>query len=892
MLPYWLEPFFTAWPAYAFFFLGVGVPWALVLLPRDEWTNHPTVLATGLALGPLLSTTWLFLLGTFGRLEAERALTGLALLALVGLTGAWLRRHKRFRPPHTRPEPWTGLERALVVMMIAAFAVHIFITMWWPFVQYDTLWTFGYNARVFVLEEHIPERIDYYPQLVPLTYTYGQMLHGGINDYVAKAAVPWFMLASVLMAYMLGLRVWGVRRIGILTAALWMLVPSALFWSGAGDLEHPMALYFTGAVAFFILAWRSHHPRHALLSGLLFAGAVWTKPTGGAFALGVLLVVGVMGVRLFLPDRWREQLGVQAVATPRRQIFWQKFRVAALTGLASLPIGGMWYVRNMAVGHAPITFPPGLWHDFAQRSGQEFGWVILSVLCAAFILLRHWTDGHRVDRLRARTLALCGGIALLLLGTLPSALVLDAPWDAYSAWDWVFGARTQPERLNALEVALIVAGLGLFAWSVLPAWQRTTERARSSGVLAVLLILPFTVVWFWNYSYHYRLMLTITPVLASLVAAELDAGLVPLMSRNALRRRALVAIAVALSIPALVIASYLTIFNATVMNVQTTADKYRVSNPELMEVVEIVRAEIDQRPVRAGQLNIFTLGENRLNFFFPEMQYIDDTVYTDLSAFHPWTDLVIGGTLAEQAWRAQGVWPNPISAQMAMGFQYSRPHLEYANGSIMHTYLNPIGFSDFGNHRLVTFEAYYPYRQYTLDELQMPVRFAGDQWPGLALRGLDIRRPVFENGQLTDTRPIVPGEDGVLGLQPGDDIFIQLYWQRTSERPIARTHSIFIHLIDPRTGDLLTQRDGVILDGQMPLSALPYPDIVADRRRWQLPPDLPLGPLDLHIGVYDALAPGLPRWTVQDGPWAGGDGVWLRARIVMTPPTAGNPNTP
>ncbi len=871
MLPYWLEPFFTAWPGYALLFIGVGVPWALVLLPRDEWTNRPTVWATGLALGPLFGTTWLFILGTFGRLEPVRALTGLLLLAVIGGTGAWLRRHKPYRNPHTRPQPWTGLERALLLMLGVAFVVHILNTMWWPFVQYDTLWTFGYNARVFALEERIPDRIDYYPNLVPLTYAYGQLLHGDLNDYVAKAAVPWFFLASILMAYSLGARVWSARRIGILTAALWTLIPSALYWSAMGDLEHPMALYFTGAVVFFSLAWRSHHPRHAVLAGLMFAGAAWTKPTGGAFALGVLLVVGVMTARLFLPDRWREQLGVPAVALARRDIFWQKFRIAAITGLASLPIGLMWYARNVAVGHDPITFPPNYWHEFAQRSGQEFGWLILIALCGAWVVNR---------RAETRQWPLWGGLALFLLGTLPSALVINAPWDAYSAYDWVFGARTQPERLSAPELGLIILGLGLMAWSSIPTWQRTTERARSSTVLGALLILPFLAVWFWNYSYHYRLMLTVTPVLAGMVAALLDAGLVPWFSQNALRRRALVVLAVLLSLPALYVTSHLTLHHA--QDIDTTREKYRVSNPELMEVVEIVEREIGQRPVREGQLNIFTLGENRLNFFFPEMRYIDDHSYTDLDVFHPWTDLIIGGSLAEQHWRALDAWPNPISAQMALAFTYSDPFLEHGGGNIMHTYLSPVGFSDYGNHRLVTYTAYYPYRQYSPADIAMPFTFEADQWPGLALRGLDIRRAV-PDAVPRDTRQIPLDAAGQMVLQPGDDLYIQLYWQRTAPAPIAQDHSVFIHLIDPDTGEIMAQRDGIMAEGQLPLPLLPYPDLIADRRRWPLPDDLPPGPLDVHIGVYDPVTPGFPRWTVQAGPYAGEDGVWLRGRLQIAP---------
>ncbi len=103
----WLWPFFEYLPVYGLFFLGVGIPWALILLPRDEWRNRPTVLALGLALGPLFGTTWLFILGTWGEFFVERALAGIVLLSIIGVTGAWLRRNTGYLKTNTRPEPWT-----------------------------------------------------------------------------------------------------------------------------------------------------------------------------------------------------------------------------------------------------------------------------------------------------------------------------------------------------------------------------------------------------------------------------------------------------------------------------------------------------------------------------------------------------------------------------------------------------------------------------------------------------------------------------------------------------------------------------------------------------------------------------------------------------------------
>ena len=50
-----------------------------------------------------------------------------------------------------------------------------------------------------------------------------------------------------------------------------------------------------------------------------------------------------------------------------------------------------------------------------------------------------------------------------------------------------------------------MVGLGLLVWQLLPAWQKLSNRARSSALLTGLLALPFTVVWFYGYSYHFRL---------------------------------------------------------------------------------------------------------------------------------------------------------------------------------------------------------------------------------------------------------------------------------------------------------------------------------------------------------------------------------------------------
>ena len=62
------------------------------------------------------------------------------------------------------------------------FIVTTLVTAWWPFIAYDTQWVYGYNARIFLLEERIPDDMGYYPQLIPLSYTYMQQAWNTLYD--------------------------------------------------------------------------------------------------------------------------------------------------------------------------------------------------------------------------------------------------------------------------------------------------------------------------------------------------------------------------------------------------------------------------------------------------------------------------------------------------------------------------------------------------------------------------------------------------------------------------------------------------------------------------------------------------------------------------------------
>ena len=580
LLPDWLSATFTPLPALLWVSLGLGLPWALALLPRRDWSRRVTVLCLAFAFGPLLLTAWMFILGTIGPLlRLDLILGGTLMLSLIGVCLAWRKRTL----PNIRPErvPLALDERLLTILIGVSLVVRGAAIAFWPFTAYDALWVFGYEGRLYTLLHEIPLRIDYYPQFIPLQYSFAQLAAGGINDHAARAVVGFMHVGSILAVYVLGSRLF-TRRTGLIAAALWALYPHVGEWARFGDLEIPLTFLFTATAAFFLLAWtqRENRRRYALIAGLLFGGAMWTKPTAGAFIWGVLLLLTIDLIRLrFDWQAWR----------PR-------FELAVITGSAALPLGAVWYLRNALVGHPILVFPSAFWLTQAMRSGAEFGWPLLALL----LLLAYLYFGPSTRRPETRNGLL--GLVLLLAGVLPSIL--------------------NPHRMGLVEWALLAAG-GVVLFRSLATLIRQDERLRELGerlAWALALALPYFVTWFYSYSYHYRLSFAIVPLLLLPSAVILSTWISTervARWRSPVRLAYLAAIMV-IAFPGIcsalfdVDAGWDWLWNRSLPD--DTA-KYEIGNAALMWVVDGMQKFIDEHP--GEPLVVAAPGVVRLPFFFP-----------------------------------------------------------------------------------------------------------------------------------------------------------------------------------------------------------------------------------------------------------------------------------
>lgn len=629
-MPYWISQAIVFLPPFLWICFGVGIPLALAVLPRRDWRDRAQVAAVGMILGPAALTAWMFMLGMWGALQAGQGLDGRVItlpnvvigtlaVAFIGGLLAW---RKRNEPTTDNDEPRREFDIWLIASLVgAALVVRWLVISFWPFTAYDALWVYGYQGRLYTLLGYIPDSIDYYPQFMQLQYTFGQLFAGGIDDHAARAGLILLHLAAILAVYTLGSRLIN-RRTGLIAAGIWALYPHVGEWSRAGDLEILLANLFTLAAAFFLRAWFGEAPRlrYAALGGLMLGIGMWTKPTMGAFIWGVALLGLLELVRVRF--NWR-------TALPRIQVI-------VVTGLFSIPFGAVWYVRNILLGHAPIDFPPDFWLTQAERSGNEFGWIIVSV-----IVLVAWLYLSPQPR-RPDTRLVVGGVALVAAGVVPSIL--------------------SPRPMIWLEFAALIGGLGLLALALIPfARQFWTSSQRQTAVRvgwALGLALPYFVTWFYSYSYHYRLSFAIVPLLILPTAAVLAEW--TRTARGSARVVWRVTV-ILLALPGIVSAVYDVNEGWDYLWTDAMPDdtaRYRSGNAALMNVVDGLQIWKDEHP--SEELRISAPRVDRLPFFFPADSVNVDDAFTQLSDLDGMAYLVYGAPESVGAYQTI----NPLENQV------------------------------------------------------------------------------------------------------------------------------------------------------------------------------------------------------------------------------------
>jgi hypothetical protein len=259
-------------------------------------------------------------------------------------------------------------------------------------------------------------------------------------------------------------------------------------------------------------------------------------------------------------------------------------------------------------------------------------------------------------------------------------------------------------------------------------------------------------------------------------------------------------------------------------------------------------------------------GEDRLPFFFPRWEIrnsrdYDDlpTEVSDLDGVDIFVNNSVGVFLMQQA----GKWPNPLLAEAEVGATYHHLDVRDGRNNVWPTVLEPIPLAPDGT--VPYDDGNFRYAAYTIH----PEARDAAMRPAGSVDG-DIRFGDFAE---------FIGNDMVnLDWYRGEDIILWLYWRPTGAAPPQRDYNVYLHLIDP-AGNLITQWDGVPLQGAYPTRFWQPGESLLDYWVLLIPDDLAPGPAQLRMGLYDPLTGERVPVTVDGEP--AGDGLTLDTRITI-----------
>jgi hypothetical protein len=737
-MPYWITSTLAATPALLWMFAGVGLPWALLLLPRRDWRDPAIVGCLMLAFGPALLTAWMFILGTLGGAIATPYITlpnilvGTMVIAVLGWLLVWRKLRdssdqpvqsaeskpsaisyqlsaKTHQPPITNHQSLFWDERLLIGLVLIALVIRWLGVAYWPSTAYDARWVYAYQGQLYALKGFIPPEIGYYPPFLALQHAWLHLAVGGVDDHAARAVLPWLHLGSILAAYTLG-KLLFTRRVGLYLAAIWALYPHLGEWSRYGDLEVPVAFLFTAAAAFFLKVTSDQRPaiiqhqddseklstidhrlstiRYALIAGLLLGIGLWAKPTMGAFIWGVMLLVGLT-LLWHLIARFRTSSSsphhpitsspssslvtrhsslitssshhpitsspssslvtrhsslITSSPSPSSLVTRHSLlSIPLITALACLPLGAAWYLRNIALGHPAVDFPPAIWLDRAARSGVEFGWLLLTLGVGVAYLL--WSRYRALNTEWQRTADIPRHESVLTPLSPPSAAMgegLGVRVLSLPATGWVLAGTglillatlptiLQPARMGWLEWGAFALGVGLIGLA-LWRWLKGAEAAvrRDAWVLTMagLLALPYFVTWFYSYSYHYRLSFAIVPLMilpTAVILAWWVEQIFTTEAQSSQRKHRVRSLLMGMGITLLAIPGILNpLYDSNAGWDWLWTDKlpddharHRSGNEALMAVVDGLQIYLDAHDRETQPLRVIAPGALQLPFFFP-----------------------------------------------------------------------------------------------------------------------------------------------------------------------------------------------------------------------------------------------------------------------------------
>ncbi|MFN7976323.1 MAG: hypothetical protein U0166_28980 [Acidobacteriota bacterium] len=358
---------------------------------------------------------------------------GVVLLAL-SLLGVRIGRGVEERPIAARPLQID--ERVLAGVAVALVAVAIADAFVTPMSEWDEIINWGYRGHAYYHSGPTVHAALYYartspkhkayPPGIPLAEAFAAHVMGRWDDARAKAAIPMYYGAMVLLV-IAAVRGGGSWRLALFYAVLAATAPMAMTMSTIGMADLPLGCLLLATV----LCLERARGDRATLGWLLTAGLLaslmsFTKVDGGALKL---LVIGIAFLKLVASRgvAWRTRitglLGFLALAFVPIASWWYVYRKAGLKDwvVNGKTLSPSWVIDNL--GNVPIIVRELGHYLFAASWDRGPLWGATYLMLAALAVLSPLLLVAR----GCRTL-----VATLVLGLCGYCLIyVVSPWGLY-----------------------------------------------------------------------------------------------------------------------------------------------------------------------------------------------------------------------------------------------------------------------------------------------------------------------------------------------------------------------------------------------------------------------------------------------------------------------------
>lgn len=174
-----------------------------------------------------------------------------------------------------------------------------------------------------------------YPFLFSALGSYYYLLIGSVQDLFLRIITPTMGILSILATYCIGKEIGG-KRVGMLSAFLFSIVPSFLSYSYLNTQETTIIFFLAMGVLFLIKAIDNKIMGYWIVSGSLFGFALLTSYQALYFISALVILLGYYYIK------------------GNGDIPRSNYRQVLMMIFSMIVIGGAPYIRNLIVLHNPV----------------------------------------------------------------------------------------------------------------------------------------------------------------------------------------------------------------------------------------------------------------------------------------------------------------------------------------------------------------------------------------------------------------------------------------------------------------------------------------------------------------------------------------------------------